>query len=164
MGKKYFGCEIMINKSTVHDVENIKALIGPYVKEGLILPKSLYSLYTSIRDFWITYDDKDDKTLKGCCALQVSWEDLGEIRTLAVSRQYHGLGIGSSLVNACMDEARMLGLRRLFTLTYAPDFFKKIGFGEVDKMSLPNKIWADCIHCPYFPDCRETALVYDLGD
>ncbi|MDT8273460.1 MAG: GNAT family N-acetyltransferase, partial [Desulfomonilia bacterium] len=92
----------------------------------------------------------------------VSWSDLAEIRTLAVKKEHHGEGIGESLVRACIDEARHLGLKQVFTLTYVPDYFSKMGFHEVDKSTLPNKIWADCIHCQYFPDCREDALMIEL--
>lgn len=150
----------MIRKLLVNEVPEIKKLIDPFVKEGLMLPKSLFSLYTSMRDFWIVTDDRDQNEIIGCCALQVSWMDLAEIRTLAVKKEYQGAGIGRSLVDACVREARDLNLKTLFTLTYVPDFFKKSGFSEVDKSTLPNKIWGDCIHCQYFPDCRETALVY----
>lgn len=150
----------MIRKLLVNEVPEIKKLIDPFVKEGLMLPKSLYSLCTSVRDFWIMTSESDPQEIIGCCALQVSWMDLAEIRTLAVKKEYQGAGIGRSLVEVCIEEARDLNLKTLFTLTYVPDFFKKTGFLEVDKSTLPNKIWGDCIHCQYFPDCRESALVY----
>lgn len=89
--------------------------------------------------------------------------DLAEIRTLAVKKEHQSGGIGRELVEACISEAADLHLKTLFTLTYVPDFFKKMGFHEIDKTTLPNKIWADCIHCQYFPDCRETALIYQIG-
>ena len=152
----------MIRKVLVNEVPDIKRLVDPFVNEGLILPKSLLSLYTSVRDFWIMTDDDNSASMLGCCALQVSWVDIAEIRTLAVKKENHGGGIGRSLVKACIDEAKELGLKELFTLTYVPDFFNKLGFSQVDKSTLPNKIWADCIHCQYFPDCRETALKYQL--
>lgn len=153
----------MIRKLLVNEVSDIKNLIDPYVKQGLMLPKSLHSLYTGVRDFWVTIDgDSGHKSIIGCCALQVSWMDLAEIRTLAVKQEYQGKGIGREMVRACIREAAQLNLKTLFTLTYVPDFFKKMGFHEIDKSTLPNKIWADCIHCQYFPDCRETALIYRI--
>ena len=152
----------MIRKPLVKDVPEIKKLVDPFAKEGYILPKSLHALYTSIRDFWIMVDDEQISSIKGCCALQVSWVDLAEIRTLVVRKEYQKNGIGRALVDACIEEAGNMGLKKLFTLTYVPEFFKKLGFVEVDKATLPNKIWADCIHCQYFPDCREIALVYTL--
>ncbi|HQG32997.1 MAG TPA: N-acetyltransferase, partial [Deltaproteobacteria bacterium] len=112
------------------------------------------------RDFWVMTDESDPQEIVGCCALHLSWIDLAEIRTLAVKKEYQGKGVGHALVEACIREACDLGLKTLLTLTYVPDFFRKAGFLEVDKSTLPNKIWSDCIHCQYFPDCRETALVY----
>jgi amino-acid N-acetyltransferase len=152
----------MIRKALVSEVSEIKNLIEPFVNEGLILPRSLHALYTCVRDFWVFCDDHDQSRIKGCCSLHVCWSDLAEIRTLAVVRDYQGNGEGRCLVDACIEEASQLGLKKLFTLTYVPEFFKGMGFYEVDKSTLPNKIWADCIHCQYFPDCRETALVYTI--
>ena len=152
----------MIRKPSIAEVGEIKNLIDPFIKEGLILPRSLHSLYTTIRDFWVGSMERDPSFITGCCALHISWVDLAEIRTLAVRNEFQGKGAGAELVNACLQDARDLGLKKVFTLTYLPEFFKKIGFYEVDKANLPNKIWADCIHCQYFPDCREIALIYDL--
>lgn len=152
----------MIRKALVSEVPQIKNLIEPFIKEGLILPRSLHALYTCVRDFWVLYDDHDQSNIKGCCSLHVCWSDLAEIRTLAVVKEYQGNGKGRDLVSACIEEASQLGLKKLFTLTFVPEFFKGMGFCEVDKSTLPNKIWADCIHCQYFPDCRETALVYNF--
>lgn len=152
----------MIRKPSIAEADLIKNLIEPFVKEGLILPRSLHSLYTTIRDFWVNAGGNDPNRIMGCCALHISWADLAEIRTLAVGKEFQGRGDGAALVEACLQEARSLGVRRVFTLTYAPEFFKRMGFTEVDKATLPNKIWADCIHCQYFPDCREIALIFDL--
>ena len=152
----------MIRKLLVNEVSEIKDLIDPFVKQGLMLPKSLYSLCTSVRDFWIMTDNSASQEIIGCCALQVSWMDLAEIRTLAVKKEHQGRGIGRQIVEACIREAVELHLKTLFTLTYVPEFFNKMGFHEIDKSTLPNKIWADCIHCQYFPDCRETALIYQI--
>ncbi len=152
----------MIRKLLVNEVTDIKKLIDPFVKEGLILPKSLHSLCTSVRDFWVMTPDDDPHEIIGCCALQISWTDMAEIRTLAVKKEYQGRGAGQALVNACINEAADMKLNTIFTLTYVPAFFKKAGFSEVDKSTLPNKIWSDCIHCQYFPDCREVALIFKL--
>ena len=152
----------MIRKPFIVEAAEIKNLIEPFVKQGLILPRSLHSVYTTIRDFWVDSSEDDPALIKGCCALHISWAEIAEIRTLAVRNEFQGKGQGIALVDACIQEARDLGLKKVFTLTYLPEFFKKIGFHEVDKAKLPNKIWADCIHCQYFPDCREIALLYDL--
>ena len=152
----------MIRKAFINEVPVIKQVIEPFVKDGLMLPRSLHSIYTCVRDYWILTDD-DQSAINGCCALQVCWADIAEIRTLAVKKEYQRAGAGRTLVEACIKEAVQLGLKQLFTLTYVPEFFKKLGFHEVDKSTLPNKIWADCIHCPYFPDCREVALIIEPG-
>ncbi len=152
----------MIRKPSIAEATDIRNLIEPFVKEGLILPRSLHSVYTTIRDFWVNTSETAPHQIKGCCALHISWADLAEIRTLAVSKECQGRGEGAELVDACLQEARNLGVKKVFTLTYVPGFFRKLGFMEVDKSTLPNKIWADCIHCQYFPDCREVALTYDL--
>ena len=150
----------MIRKARLNDVSTIKRLIDPFVKERVILPLSLHFLYKSIRDFWLI--EGESGNIVACCALQVSWEDLAEIRTLVVRAQDQGKGYGSSLVGACLDEAKDMGIKKLFALTYVPSFFKKMRFHEVDKMNLPHKIWADCINCPYFPDCKEIAMIYNI--
>ena len=152
----------MIRKALVNEVPEIKKVIEPFVKDRLMLPRSLHSIYTSVRDYLVLTDDEDRTSINGCCALQVCWIDIAEIRTLAVRREYQGVGAGQTLVKACIEEAAHLGLKELFTLTYVPEFFKKLGFHEVNKSTLPNKIWADCIHCPYFPDCKEIALKYEI--
>jgi amino-acid N-acetyltransferase len=153
----------MIRKALVNEVPEIKKVIEPFVKDGLMLPRSLHSIYTSVRDYWILSDDEEHTSMHGCCALQVCWVDIAEIRTLAVRKEYQRTGAGRTLVKACIEEAEQLGLKQLFTLTYVPEFFTKLGFREVDKSTLHNKIWADCIHCQYFPDCRETALMFEIG-
>ncbi len=152
----------MIRKLLVSEVSEVKGLIDPFVKEGLMLPKSLHSLCQSVRDFWVMTAENDPSRIVGCCALQVSWLDTAEIRTLAVAKDHQGRGIGKALVQSCIREAAGLGIRSLFTLTYVPGFFTGMGFCEVEKSSLPNKIWSDCIHCQYFPDCREVALTYGI--
>jgi amino-acid N-acetyltransferase len=103
--------------------------------------------------------DPETHRIAGCCALQFCWEDLAEIRSLAVSDASQGRRIGSQLMETAFEEARRFRIKKLFTLTYKPDFFKKFGFITIDRAELPLKIWADCIHCVKFPDCDETAML-----
>jgi amino-acid N-acetyltransferase len=98
----------------------------------------------------------------GVCGLGICWEELAEIRSLAVSVDEQGKGFGSRLVMACLEEARSLGLSKVFALTYVPGFFVRFGFKEVEKLVLPHKIWADCLKCHKFPNCDETAVMLDL--
>ena len=147
----------VITKARLADVEAIHQLIISAAGKEQMLARSLQSIYENLRAF-VVCRDLTGKVI-GCCALQIVWDDMGEIRSLAVLPRYKGKGIGSKLVSACLDEARELGIPKVFTLTYVPAFFKKQGFRTIDKKKLPHKIWADCIHCPHFPDCDESALI-----
>ncbi|MBF0563860.1 MAG: N-acetyltransferase [Nitrospirae bacterium] len=98
----------------------------------------------------------------GVSALHIMWEDLAEIKSLAVSQSFQKRGIGRQLLERCLDEARALGVMRIFALTYVPGFFKKLGFTEIDKSNLPHKIWGECIHCTKFPDCDEQAVILEF--
>ncbi len=149
----------MIRKAKVSDAVAIVSLIQEYAQRGLLLPRSLNSVYEHIRDFWVY---EEGGRVVGCVALQVVWEDLAEIRSLAVKEDLQGKGIGTKLVKVCLEEALSLGIRRVFTLTYANEFFKALGFEEIDKTKLPHKVWGDCVNCVKFPNCDEVALIIDL--
>ena len=153
----------MIRKAAVSDVNTIHRLLKKYADLGELLPRALSDLYDAIQDFSV-YEDRGDGTLVGVCALHVCWEDLAEVRSLAVKEAYRGKGIGSALVQAALDEAGILGIRRVFTLTYRPVFFEKLGFKIVDKSTLPQKVWAECIRCVKFPDCDEIAMLKHLSE
>lgn len=149
----------MIRKARIADVKIIHKLLLNYAKDGLMLSRSLSELYEGIRDFYV-YEDQGD--VVGTVCLQICWEDLAEVRSLAVTEGRGLRGIGRQLVEACLDEARELGLKRVFALTYKPGFFEKLGFHLIEKSELPHKIWTDCIKCPKFPECDELALSIDL--
>jgi len=149
----------MIRKASIADINGIQKLINQFARQELMLPRPLSNLYESVRDFWVC--QLDDRIV-GCCALHIAWEGLAEIRSLAVNRYYQGKGIGRQLINAAITEARQLGVKSIFTLTYIPDYFKKSGFRRVSKEKLPHKIWAECINCPKFPNCKEVALAKKL--
>jgi amino-acid N-acetyltransferase len=151
-----------IKKAVIGDITAIHKILNHFADQGLLLHRSLSELYDHLRDYYVLEEDDDRNTVRGVCGLRVCWEDLAEIKSLAVSEESQGGGMGARLVDTCLDEARSLGLKRVFTLTYVPGFFRKIGFKEVDKSVLPHKIWADCLNCPKFPDCDETALLMDL--
>ncbi len=144
----------------MRDVAAIRELISFYSQKGEMLPKALMELYEDLRDFFV-YIDADDKAL-GCCALHLFWFDLAEIRSLAVGEHNVGKGIGAALIDACIEEARSLGIAKVFTLTNKPAFFEKQGFEQIDRSELPHKIWAACVKCVKFPDCDEVALVRRL--
>jgi amino-acid N-acetyltransferase len=133
------------------------SLIAEHSKNGHILPRPIVELYGQVRDFKVWEDRKG--VLKGCGALEIVWEDLAEIRSLAVNPEHEGKGIGTELVKALMEEAEQMGVYRVFVLTYRINFFERQGFRHMEKSELPHKIWADCIKCAKFPECDETAMV-----
>ena len=150
----------MIRKAKIQDVKTIHSILSHNAHRDLLLPRSLSELYDHLRDFYVAEDDKAGGGLVGVCSLNISWDALGEIRSLAVVEESRKRGIGSSLVQACLSEATELGLSKVFVLTLIDGFFARFGFKEVDKTSLPHKIWADCIRCPKFPDqCDEIAMI-----
>jgi amino-acid N-acetyltransferase len=151
----------MIRKAKVSDIKAIHSLLLNYSETGVLLGRSLSDLYDQIRDFYVSVDDENN-ILEGICGLHVCWDDLGEIRSLAVRDEYKGQDRGLELVKACIREAEDFGLNKLFVLTYVSDFFKKLGFENVDKKVLPHKVWADCMNCVKFPDCDEEAMMIKL--
>ncbi len=148
--------ELLLQRATVADIKGIHALLLEAAKNGLLLPRSLSQLYNHTRDFYVLRGEEG--AIIGCCALSLVWEDLAEIRSLFVDATLRGRGYGRKLVEACFSDALALGIHRVFTLTYKTEFFAALGFAEVGKDILPQKIWADCIHCPKFPDCDEIAM------
>jgi len=149
----------MIRKAQMGDVKEIQKLLTNFANRGDMLSRSLSELYESLRDFYVSVEE--DKLL-GTAALHIVWDNLAEVRSVAVSEDAGRKGIGSLLVQACITEAREIGLGRIFCLTYKPDFFAKFGFRLVDKSELPHKVWGDCIKCVKFPDCDENAMILDL--
>ena len=146
-------------KARIGDIPQIHKLVNYFAGKGEMLARALSELYENIRDFFVV---RDGDRLVACAALHVFWSDLAEIRAVAVVDEMQDQGAGALLIQACLEEARGLGIDTVFCLTYKPDFFAKLGFREVDKMDLPRKVWGECLRCPKFPDCDEVALVYQL--
>lgn len=149
-----------LRNALVRDMKAVHGLLLGAAGAGQLLPRSLSDLYSHTRDFVVLLDA--DGELGGCCALSVVWEDLAEIRSLFVREDLRGQGLGRVLTETCLEAARDLGVHRVFTLTYRTDVFSRLGFVQVGKDVLPQKIWADCIHCPKFPDCDEVAMQRDV--
>jgi len=149
----------MIRKAKIEDIKHIQGLINFFARKDVMLARSLNELYENLRDYWV-WEDK--KKVIGCCALHISWDDLVEIKSLAVKKEKQGRGIGRKLVSACLAEAGDMGAKKVFVLTYKPEFFRKFGFKRVKQSQLPHKIWAECINCPKFPDCQEIAMIKEL--
>lgn len=150
-----------LRKATVRDAREIHRMLETYAAQGLLLPRPLWDIYAHIREFHV-WEEKG--SLLGVCALHVVWEDLAELRSFCVVENSRGMGIGTKLARACMEEGLQLGVSRIFVLTYVPAYFEKMGFKRVEKAQLPQKVWADCIHCVKFPECDEIPLLIDLTD
>ena len=142
------------------DIQEIQRLIKLFAPRGVILPRSLSELYDHLRDFFVFLRNRK---VVGICALHICWDDLAEIRSLAVREEEQNKGIGAKLVKACLEESRRLGVKRVFALTYETEFFGGLGFKKVDKGVLPHKIWTDCLNCVKFPDCDEVAVLKEVG-
>ncbi|MFO8006376.1 MAG: N-acetyltransferase [Candidatus Brocadiia bacterium] len=149
----------MIEKARIDEAQDVMHLVNHFAERELMLPRSLNDMYENLRDFLVW---REDGRVVGCVALHVSWQGLGEIRSLAVAEGEQHRGIGTALVEACLAEARELGMDDVFVLTYLPGFFERFGFRPYPKDSLPHKIWTDCLNCPKFPDCDEVALMLEL--
>jgi len=148
-----------VEKARISDATQIHQLINSFAGRGEMLARPLSEIYENIRDYYVV---RQGEQVLACVALHISWEDLAEIKSLAVTEAYQRQGIGDLLVAACLKEAGELGIATVFCLTYIAGFFEKCGFSPVDKAELPHKVWGECYRCPKFPNCDELALVYRL--
>lgn len=153
-----------IRKARMADAVGIHRLVNLYAARQQMLPRTLLSIYENIRDFQVAIDfpESGDERVIGCSALHFTWGDMAEIRSLAVDEAAAGRGLGSALVEANIEEAREHGLVQVYAFTYVTSFFSRLGFRIVPHESMPRKVWMDCINCPKFNCCDETAMVLDL--
>ncbi len=149
----------MLRRANVKDAQAIFKILQEYAIKGILLPRSLNSIYENIRDFFVY---EENGKIVGIGSLHVYWEDLAEIKSLAVLEEYQHKGIGKQIVQKCIEDAKNLGLKKVFALTYVPEFFKKLGFKEADKSEFPQKVWTECIHCVKFNDCKEVPVLLEL--
>jgi len=152
----------MIRKVTMADTRELHAFIQNASKSGEILPRTLNDIYRFLRDYWVFRKTKKSPIV-AASSFHVCWENLGEIRNLFVEPELRGAGIGEKMVALALDEAKSLGVKNVFALTYRVEFFERLGFREVDKQTLPSKVWVDCLNCVKFPDCDETAVMFERG-
>jgi amino-acid N-acetyltransferase len=148
-----------MEKARIKDVVEMQQLINSFADKSEMLPRSLSEIYENIRDYFVI---RQDERVIACASLHVSWSDLAEIKSVAVAEAYQNQGIGTRLLEACLQEARELGIPTVFCLTYKPAFFEKFGLYQLDRMELPRKVWTECYHCPKFPNCDEVALICHL--
>jgi len=149
---------LIYRKAKFVDIEEIYELVNHYADEGLMLARSRNALYESLRDMIVAVDEQDG--IVGVGGLHITWENMAEIRSLAVDPAHSRQGIGRKIVRGLIEEGQELGITEVFTLTYQDKFFAKCGFREISKNDLPHKIWKECIDCPKFPNCNEIAMIY----
>ncbi len=148
-------------RASISDAQAIHDLINTFARRGEMLPRTMSEVYQNLRDFFVIHDVRD--VVVACGALHILWDDLGEIKSLAVREDVQGQRLGARLVEACLEDARQLGLATAFALTYRPGFFEKLGFVQADVMTLPRKVWGECYRCPKFPTCNEIAMVRPIN-
>jgi len=152
---------MMIRTATIQDVPEIHRLITYFAERGQMLFRSPTELYEHIRSFIVC---EQEGRIVGCCALEVLWRDMAEIRSLAVQPDMQGKGIGTRLVRVAIAEARRLGIANVMALTYERKFFEKFGFRVVSKEALPHKVWSECIRCPKQACCDEIPMLLTLQE
>jgi amino-acid N-acetyltransferase len=148
-----------VRGAKIQDAKAINGLINEYAEQDKMLFRSLADIYENLRSFHVA---ETDGQITGCCALHIIWKDLAEIKSLAVEQSKMGTGIGRALVGACLEQAKKLGLPKVFALTLEPAFFERLGFERVDRDSLPMKVWSDCARCPKQDHCDEVAVIKNL--
>ena len=149
-----------VRSANVDDVKAIHALINAYAERDQMLFRSMADIYKNLQTFLVV---ELDGQVVGCCALEVIWSDLAEIKSLAVDEAHKGRGAGTLLVNTAVEQASVMKVAKVFGLTLKPQFFEKLGFKVVDKDLLPMKVWSDCARCTKQQNCDETAVIKDLS-
>lgn len=148
-----------VRNATISDVQAIHALISSYAERDRMLFRSMADIYENLQTFIVIEQDGD---VVGCCALEIIWSDLAEIKSLAVDETKKAMGIGKMMVGAALRQAAALGVPRVFALTLEPEFFRKLSFEIVEKETLPMKVWSDCARCPKQQHCDEIAVIKNL--
>jgi amino-acid N-acetyltransferase len=135
---------ITVRRARTSDVPSVRRLVDPYVSEGILLDKATVTFYEAIQEFWVAERDEDARVV-GCGALHVMWEDLAEVRTLAVDPEFQGTGIGHQVLDTLLRTARWLGVRRVFCLTFEVDFFGKHGFLEIGETPVDGDVYCELL-------------------
>lgn len=147
---------MIYRKARFDDIESIFGLVHIYAAQGEMLPRSRNTLYENLRDMVIVESGSE---VVGVGALHIMWDRLAEVRMMAIAPAYMRRGIGTEIVRWLLDEGDALGIEKVFTLTYKPDFFRKLGFIRISREELPQKVWKECIDCPKYPNCDEIAMI-----
>jgi amino-acid N-acetyltransferase len=150
---------IVVRPARLSDASAIQAIIEVYSSQRLMLPRTLMQIYEDIRDYFVA---EESGKVVGAGALHYFWEDLAELRALAMAESHKNLGIGQQIVLRLIEEARQMDVPSVFAFTYVPQFFERLGFEQVPHSSLPLKVWKDCINCTFFNHCNEIAMIKRL--
>ncbi|MFP3937590.1 MAG: N-acetyltransferase [Phycisphaerae bacterium] len=150
-----------IRHAKADDARRIAEMINYHAERGRMLHRSLESVYENLREFQVV---EDDGRIIGCVAVGLFWSDLAEVKSLAVDPAEQGRGVGAELLQAAIADARRLGLKRLFALTYETGFFQRAGFRTIDRGTLPEKVWRECVACPKADHCDEIAMILMLDE
>jgi len=164
----------IIRKACVADVKDILELINGFAQLNLLLPRGPQYLYENIRDFVIAVPKSASMTGKAmpeetgpkivaCASLHVLWDDIAEIRAAAVHPDIQKQGLGKRIPEHIIEEARLLGIKKLFDFTLADEFYTKLGFERKDKEELPAKVWGECSRCPKYFKCDEIGMILNLS-
>jgi amino-acid N-acetyltransferase len=156
----------ILRRATLADVPGIAGVMADYVVSGALLPRPISELFQCVREFHVAERPARDghpAEIVACAALRLLWDDLGEVRSLAVRPDCHGRGLGAALVERVVADARSLGVPRVLALTREVAFFERAGFHVESRETLPRKVWTDCVRCPRRHACDEVAVVMDLA-
>jgi amino-acid N-acetyltransferase len=148
-----------IRPARVSDVRQMHKIVEFYADNKEMLHRSLNSIYENIQEYIVA---EEDGKIIGCGALHVAWEDLAEIKALAIAPEYRRKKLGTKIAEQLQENAKKLGVKKVFSLSFKPDFFIRLGYSVIPKETLPHKIWSECINCHLFPDCGEVPLLLDL--
>lgn len=151
--------EFLPQRAKLPDMPQVHKLVTYFADKGDLLHRPLSELYENVRDYYII---KEGDEIIACASVHVLWSDLAEIKAVAVREEYQSHGLGKLLMNRCFEEAREMDLATVFVLTHKPAYYEQFGFQLVDVMTLPRKVWGECLRCPKFPNCNELAMVYHL--
>jgi amino-acid N-acetyltransferase len=134
---------IKVRSARTADISAIADLCGPLIQSRVLLGKERVELYESVQEF-VVAEDSSGKVI-ACGALHVMWEDLGEVRTVAVSQGHQGTGIGKSILLNLFERAKSLGLKRIFCLTFEVEFFGKLGFEPISETPVDPEVYAELV-------------------
>jgi amino-acid N-acetyltransferase len=151
-----------VRKARLADVNEMCRMINHYAEKQQMLPKTLLQIYENLRDYSVASEASASNHILGCGALHIYWENLAEIRALAVAPDMARNGVGTALVEELLAEARALEIEQVFCFTYEPKFFSRFGFIQVEHSTMPLKVYNECFHCPKFNKCDELAMVLQL--